>query len=63
MGMDALDIFVPVFVIVAAIAATAAIYFAATALKDRSAAKREEKLAANARAGQHRPRRYDDEAR
>lgn len=57
--MDVFDIVAPMLVIVAAIAAVAIVYFAATALKDRSARKREEQLAARARAGQTRPRARD----
>ena len=60
---DVLNILVPVIVVIAVIAVTALLYFAGAALKDRSAAKREERLASDARAGQRRPRRYDDEIR
>ena len=55
--MELLDIVTPVLMVVAAIAVVAAVYFAVTAVKDRRARKREEQLAARARA--NRPRRTD----
>ena len=56
---DMLDIAAPLLLIIAAIAAVAVLYFVITALRDRRANRREEELAARARAGQHRPRRPD----
>ena len=53
---DVLGIVMP---LVAVIAAVAALYFAVTALRDRRDRRREEELAARARAGQKRPRRTD----
>lgn len=49
-GMGVLDILGPFALVVAAIAAVAAVYFIFTAIKDRRARAREERLAAEARA-------------
>lgn len=56
---DMLDIAAPLLLIIVAIAAVAVLYFVATALRDRCDRRREEELAARARAGQKRPRRTD----
>lgn len=57
--MGVLDVAIPILMVVAAIVAVAFLYFAVTALRDRRDRRREEELAARARAGQRRPRRTD----
>lgn len=56
-GMGVLDILGPFALVVAAIAAVAVVYFLFTAVKDRRARIREERLAAEARARRTAPRR------
>ena len=53
------DVFGTVISLVVVIALVAALYFVVTALRDCRARRREEELAARARAGQQRPRRTD----
>lgn len=58
--MDLTDIIWPFVLIIIAIVAVAIIYFLVTAVKDRARAKREEKLAAEARARWQAPRRHGE---